>query len=118
MKKLTPSKADALWSKRAKLVENALIEIEEMAEQGSTCVKLISEKLGVSEQQANAFVAKLVKSGALVKCKDKMRIGGEPRTMYQIAGAEPWQAKLIHESPPARDWLVAAFFGERTCVTP
>ena len=98
--------------------DETMAEIEEMAEKGSTCVKLVAEELGITFHQATFYLGKLVKSGALVKCKDKMLIGGEYRTMYQVASAVPWQAKLIHDTPPQRDWLVAAFFGETACVTP
>lgn len=92
--------------------QNFIADIEDMAEKGPTCVKLIVDEFGISESQATAFIGKLVKSGAFIKCKDKMRIGGEPRTMYQLAELAPKQVKLIDPEPARRDWLQIAFFGE------
>jgi len=121
MKKLTADKIDSLWSKtkeRSEFMQNILIEVEEMAEFGPTCAKIVSQDIGITIEDAESCIRRLVISGALQKCKNKMRIGGEMQTMYQIPSNEPRQAKLIEDTPPQRDWLVAAFFGETACATP
>lgn len=120
MRNITADKVDGLWARtkdRSEFIQNLLCEIEEMAEFGPTCAKVISQDIGVTLADAETCLRRLVLSGALSKSKDKMRIGGEMHVMYQIPTASPWQAKLIPDEPVKRDWIVAAFFGEKTCIT-
>lgn len=120
MRNITADKVDDLWGKtkdRSEFLQNLMTDIEEAAEFGPTCAKVISQDIGVTIADAETCLRRLVLSGALKKGKDKMRIGGEMHVMYEVPNSSPWQAKLIPDEPVKRDWIVAAFFGEKTCIT-
>lgn len=112
-----PSEPKIKTIKQSKTMYECLAEIEEMAESQDLCTKIVSEKLGITVNMAQEYLTKLVKSGALVKTKEGMRILGVPYHKYELAGNVPKQVKLIDDGIVARDWLQVAFWGEKTCVT-
>lgn len=87
------------------------VGIEYMAEEGPTCAQFISDKFGVTLNQAGNYLRDLVKDGTLEKVKGKVRFGNGLHQMYQISTEEKPTQRTMEMVVIKRDPLVAALFG-------
>ena len=109
------SQLDSLWA-LPRTKADWMAAIEEIIERGATCASFIADELMIPSKKVEGYLREMVKEKILQK-DGKIMVGKQQYLKYKIFDENPKQASLINE-PVARDWLVAAFFGEyKPCVT-
>lgn len=106
---ITPNQLDSLWA-LPRTKADWMAAIEEIIERGPTCTQFVADELRISFEKAGEYMRTMTKEGILER-QGRMMVGKAWHKMYGIPCDAPKQASLINE-PVARDWLVAAFFGE------
>jgi len=96
--------------KEKKRKEDWMAEIEEIIEEGESCVTFICDKIALGRRSVEKYMREMTQEGILQKSR-RVKIAGSLEWMHIIAPAPLVQKTLIDE-PATRDWLVAAFFGE------
>jgi len=112
---MTDLKMPTLKMNEPRSKEEWMAEIEEIIENGESCVTFICNQIALSRRSVEKYIQEMTKYGILQKGR-RTSVNGVPNQMYVIAQERPRQKELIKE-PPIRDWLVEAFFGEyKPCV--
>lgn len=106
---LTVARLDQLWA-LPHTKADWMAAIEEIIERGPTCASFIADELLLPPKKVEGYLREMVADGILEK-EGKITIAGKAHSAYKLPTEKPKQAPLMSE-PVARDWLVAAFFGE------